>query len=49
MRYLGESNTKDDETENIPAEMMRDLGVKEPQLGNNHGLVKRSPHYKYYW
>jgi hypothetical protein len=48
MRYLSEQPAKDDETEQVPSQMLRDLGMKEPQLGHNHGVVKRSPHYKYY-
>jgi hypothetical protein len=48
MRYLSEQPSKDDETDNVPAEFLADLGVKIPNHGNNHNVLKRSPHYKYY-
>jgi hypothetical protein len=28
---------------------LADLGVKIPNHGNNHNVLKKSPHYKYYW
>ena len=49
MRYLSEEVTGNDKANQTSDEVLTDLGVDVKQQGLNAGVVKKAPHYKYFY
>jgi len=48
MRYLSEDVLGNDPSIQTSSEVLKDLGYKIPQHGINPGIIKKSPHFKYF-